>query len=850
MVGLASGVHAQDAQSEGLFDRLFGSEAASERSGEASDGLSLPSLFADGKRITDALPLYDLASGEDSCIAISPLLDALELRYEQADASGDLLITLPDPRRIVTIPRQSLLPSASGECVKLSEVSLRLPFSLNHDAVSQRILLDAREPIPVLMRLIREERQAKIRTETRRPAFPLLPPPSSPYGMKLWSADLSAEMAMNAKGVQSSSNLIVSGELAGLAGRLSLSLNPSGRILPGFTVAEARETSDLLGPLKARSLAIGDVVAPSQPLIAGAMTGRGLVVSSRTPWRADLVDEITLSGPLPSGWEAELWHEQRLIAVARTPDAAGNWQFGDVPVRLGENRWTVRLYGPHGEVSEQVFNRLVGAAMNAENELDYTFGILDAGRPLLAKASAGAPSAPTAFATLGLGVTGDLTARLDTKVAADGPLSMALGLNGVFGGGLWSTTAVRFGDSSYGGAFRYAREIGSQDIVIDIARHAGRFSSGVPQQVRELSQIAAVTGQGRIGFGGLSVPWQARLESSALRSGDSRHLAAARVVLPLDDVQFDLAFGATRIGHAPWQGTSSFGLAIRRGDWRLRGAVSSSYQARWQVDGASLSASRRIGTGSMALNLNWDAQTGVIAGGMTLSQQVGNIGFNASLGHEGQGWMAGIGINLGFWNGPRGWRTAQTGITRNGAILGQMFVDENNDGLRGLGEQGIEGGRLIVGATLRRESSAANGDVLIRGLPAGPAIDIETQMSSIEDFTLRPARMGDRVVLRPGEIRPVLIPLRPTGSLEVQVVLVAGDRRTPRSGVSVKLLDTAGREVASAVSDFDGFVLFDGLAFGTWKVEAFGQVSAGLDLSREKPDQATYLLVPTTDDAP
>jgi hypothetical protein len=199
---------------------------------------------------------------------------------------------------------------------------------------------------------------------------------------------------------------------------------------------------------------------------------------------------------------------------------------------------------------------------------------------------------------------------------------------------------------------------------------------------------------------------------------------------------------------------------------------------------------------------------------------------------------------MGLWRGPQGWRTSPSGIARSGAIMAELFVDENGDGARGADETEVKDGRFIVGAALRREETAADGTVLIGGIAPGPDVDVETQMSSLTDFTLRPARMGDRLALRPGEVRHLAVALRPTGSIEVQVLLVAGDQRTPRSGVAVVLRDAAGREAARAVSDFDGYVLFEGLPFGTFRAEAAGQTGAALTVSRDAPDASALLLIP------
>jgi hypothetical protein len=520
-------------------------------------------------------------------------------------------------------------------------------------------------------------------------------------------------------------------------------------------------------------------------------------------------------------------------------------QFGDIPVRIGENRWIVRLYGPNGETSEEVFTRLVGTEMNAENEVGFSFGIVDGGRPLLGETRAAEPAGPTAFASLDWGMTPDVTARLDLRAGTDGRPAAALGFNGALGGGLWALTGARDREGGFGGAVRLARRIGAQDMVIDLAQHGRDAGPGLPPVVREFARVTTVSGQGRIGFGRLSLPWQARVQSGTLRRGGERHVAAARLVLPMADWQANLALGAVQEGGTPWQGTAALGLTARQGSWRLRsGVTASDSKGGWSIDGASLSAARRVCAGNLALDLDWQADSGRIGGGMTFSQQFGPVALSASAGREGEGWRAGIGVTLGLWLGPDRWRTAPAGIACSGAIMAELFVDEDGDGARGADEAWVAGGRFIVGAALRREETGADGHVLIGGIAPGPEVDFETQMSSLTDFTLRPARSGDRLALRPGEIRHVPVPLRPTASIELQVVLVADDQRTPRSGVVVVLRDAAGAEAARARTDFDGYALFEGLPFGTVCAEAAGQTGAALAVTRGTPDAQTRLLIP------
>lgn len=273
------------AQDDGVFDRLFGNEPAAERTGKAADGLALPSLVADKRLIAETLPLHDLGAAGGSCVAILPLLDALEIAHD--GASDGIALTLPAPLRRVTIPASALLPSPSGACLPLADLPRYLPLGLSHDTVAQRLVLTATAALPVLMRLEREERQARLRPETARAAYPLLPRPQA--AAELWSADISAGLALTAQSRQIFATVQASGALFGMAGRIGLATTSDGRITPGITFSEARDTPDLLGPLNARSIALGDIAAPAQPLIADSLAGRGLVISSRAPWRV-LVD--------------------------------------------------------------------------------------------------------------------------------------------------------------------------------------------------------------------------------------------------------------------------------------------------------------------------------------------------------------------------------------------------------------------------------------------------------------------------------------------------------------------------------------------------------------------------------
>jgi hypothetical protein len=155
-------------------------------------------------------------------------------------------------------------------------------------------------------------------------------------------------------------------------------------------------------------------------------------------------------------------------------------------------------------------------------------------------------------------------------------------------------------------------------------------------------------------------------------------------------------------------------------------------------------------------------------------------------------------------------------------------------------EAGVTGGRFIVGAALRREETGASDQVLIGGIAPGPDVDIETQMSSLTDFTKRPLRAGSQSA--PRRDPPFPVALRPTASIEVQVPAGGGrSAHAARGGGCVSARRCRGR--SRARTDFDGYVLFVGLPFGTFSAEAAGQTGAALTVSREAPDEQGKVLI-------
>jgi hypothetical protein len=79
------------------------------------------------------------------------------------------------------------------------------------------------------------------------------------------------------------------------------------------------------------------------------------------------------------------------------------------------------------------------------------------------------------------------------------------------------------------------------------------------------------------------------------------------------------------------------------------------------------------------------------------------------------------------------------------------------------------------------------------------------------------------------------------------VTAIAADHRVPVSGVTILAIDHNGRKAAQAVSEYDGYVYFDGLPYGSYTLTtATGQALGNATITRTETAPKVKLVVPGT----
>jgi hypothetical protein len=175
-----------------------------------------------------------------------------------------------------------------------------------------------------------------------------------------------------------------------------------------------------------------------------------------------------------------------------------------------------------------------------------------------------------------------------------------------------------------------------------------------------------------------------------------------------------------------------------------------------------------------------------------------------------------LGINLNFSLDPtRGLQLSRRPLAQAGVVRATVYRDLNDNGVHDPAEPFEKGALITTGTKQADRPTDARGSVTIGGLAPFTAIAVGVDASSLDDPMLVPKTALQAVVPRPGVPAEIEIGLVGGGDIEGAVVKSGG---IGFEGLDLELVDVAGKVVATARSDFDGFFLFERVSYGTYSV--------------------------------
>ena len=763
-----------------------------------------------------------------------------------------------------------------GWCVQTSALSRWFGIGVKPVTGGSVLLLDSEAKLPVEMAVERQQRDAHIHPAS----FDLssLPQVRIPY--RMWRAPaldfvVSAGLTYRASdGVQvdRQSSIFAAGEIAHLSYDAQVTTTETGKpSLLRLRAYRSDPDGNLLGPLHATHFGIGDVEGFDSGLTGSVAAGRGAVITNRPLSVRAAFDSTRFEGDLPSGWEAEIYRNGELLAFAKA-NSSQRYVFDNVQLLYGENHIQIILYGPQGQVRTRDEEVNVGQDNVPAGKTWYWAGFNQPGHDIVElekppddqtqpKAQAAISLEHGLDSKMSVGVLaramliGDqrLTFIEGTVRRSIGPALVELGTARESNGGMAAHAQLlgKFGSVNVraealiandfhlrGGAEQSVRDY---KLAVDAPLHIGRsvlpahLDAQLTQQVGGGSQLQAAA-RLAANIDRFNLATEIRYQKQYLASG------------PGPPGEFNLGFiGTGHVGNVRLRGETSFDItpSARFRSAELSAYWSASEKADWEGDLAYDSDSRNARArvsyirrlNSMAIALTGEAATD------------GSVAF---------------GVNLNFSLDPsHGLSLSRRPLAQAGAVHAVVYRDLNDNGVRDPGEP-LEKGALVTTGTVQAERPTdANGAVTVGGLTAYLPVAVGLDQTSLADPMLVPKKALQVVVPRPGVPAEVEIGLVGGGDIEGAIVKNGG---LGFEGLDLELVDSAGKVVGTARTDFDGFFLFERVAYGSYTVRiskesaraakliadlgAHADVSAAKTVVRLGGIQARAAIIASADTAP
>jgi hypothetical protein len=808
-------------------------------------------------RLGDGVRAY--ATPEGTCIVFGDFLSTLDVPMkidltakqaggwafkEQNRIAIDLAAQVATYRgKSEPIAAGTVRETPQGWCVETSALARWFGIGVKPMTSGSTVFLDSETKLPVELAAERKLRAAQL-----KPAkFDLssLPQVRLPY--RMWRAPaldfvVSGGVTYRARDgvkVDRHTSVYAAGEIAKLSYDVQLSTTQKG--IPNTLRLRAYRSDPeggLLGPLKATHFGFGDVAGLDSRLSGTSTSGRGAMVTNRPLLAPTAFDRTRFEGDLPSGWDAEIYRNGELLAFAK-PTSDQRYQFEDVQLLYGENRITIVLYGPQGQIRSREEMVNVGQDNVPAGKTWYWAGANQPGRDLISfehpPDGTGLPKAQAAISVEhGVDARTSVGALARMMLVDDQRLTFVEGTVRRSIGQAMIEVGVA-GESSGGKAARaqLLAKFGSVNVSAEaLAANDYHLRGGRASSLRDYRLALDAP----LRLGRTVLPAHADVRLTDRLDGTKQLEAAARLSANFNrfNLASDLRYRKQylRSGPAP-PGELNLALigAGRVGNVRLRSSGSFDVAPAARFRTAELSAYWSASdTVDWEGGLIYDAAAHRGHARLTHIRRLNSMAV-AVTGEAATDGSLALGFNLNFSLDPGGgFKLSRQPLATAGAVNAQVYRDLNDNGVRDLTEPFEKGALVTTGRRLSERATDDRGAVLVGGLATFTPVTVGVDESSLADPMLVPRKALQVVVPRPGIPATVEIGLVGGGDIEGAIVKNGG---LGFEGLALELVGSDGKVVAMTQTDFDGFFLFERVPYGDYRIRLSSDSAQAAGLARE-----------------
>ncbi|MBQ4878887.1 hypothetical protein J8M21_16860 [Pseudoalteromonas luteoviolacea] len=698
-------------------------------------------------------------------------------------------------------------------------------LKLNIDYQDLKILIHSEQPLPVEMRIARQNRHF---VTDSSPQTPVLPWKETPY--QAWSPPLvdiqSSLVTTNNKENYASISLLGSQDVAFWNANYFLS-GRSGELLGESRLNLTREEEEgvYVGSIKATQLEVGDVL---ETRIGGnyrALYSRGVRVSDRPLYKQIDTQTVRISGAIQVGWDVELYHNGIMIDQ-RLSVQSGLYIFEPIELYFGSNEFELVMYGPQGQVQQDSRSYYVAGGHLSKGEGYFDSSIVESGKTVLDEStSISGVSGWNILSRYDYGVSDDISIYSGIRLGLEGQdnvyqLSAGLGFD------IWNKGILNFDFNR--------DEQGAQQLLLQgrtqLNQHAlstvvtdsktGEDANGLYQQhIQEL--VLRATGNiynhnhFRLNYQN-SMNWRRDSEDTDFLASNVLSMATQLGTLShqLDYIQSGGQQGHDINGVARWQGRfygtySRIGLGYqvhpmsRLTDYQIQlsRVIDEQFDMEFSYTKSLINDGYEVGA-----NLNWHNDKFRLTGQFSYFQ---NDDFQIGLTSQ---------FSLGYEGYSDEFFITDRRLASSGTVLIKVFLDQNNNAIFDGNDIVLKGVKIKSVQGFAQAFTDDNGAALLGNMPLNRQTDIVLDEDSLPDPFYIAAHDGRSITPRKGFIAYLEYPVVHAGELEgIAFQKELGGHETPLAYAEIELVDKNQRVIATVKSAYDGYYVFSDIRPGNYQ---------------------------------
>lgn len=682
--------------------------------------------------------------------------------------------------------------------------------------------------------------------------------------------DLSARYSLSKnKGQSTTDNLSYSANATFLTGGFDSEFNAYSSSTdepPVLTFKTAREdeTGHILGLFK--HLEMGDTYAYSNAENNSSTSGRGIKMSTESSLTPD-DKTYTFRDTLPLGWGVELYRNGELLGYQNQSND-GYYEFADIPLLLGKNKFKLVFYGPQGQTKEKeeiiFFNGNILNRGKGRLRLNY----IDKNTQLIKTRDEMRPSmrGHNAFIEAGYGLTDTLTFNVGASADSleryyEWPPQNAFRKDkeyvmadlSLFTYGVFSSvgTVVDLENKAPTLSYYGQTTLWDWDVMLEniyygdavLARNLFRATTMRNETTFRLNKTLSL-------FNVLTVPFSYSLRHFTVvgsKDTQTEHLVSVSQSLP-HNIYLNAQYQNYRyFGAMPSERVSLTANHVR-GPWTIRGNTAYDFTYH-RIPSVELSVYRSI-TSRIKAGARYAYQSrNLSSSGAYESLYSANLSYLTKYGYISleagtSSWhnsYAFIGYNMSFLPDWRNKHLYATGskLQGTGALSALAYMDANGNGIYDEDEEILPGADVTVKPKTNVYDShkqSDKGDILLTHLSAYRVFDVDVDISGIEDTLSLLNTAGTRTVkLRPAQVAYLTFPIVGTGDIEGTVYRQRADgQQVPFRGAVINMYKD-GELISNKVSEYDGYYSFPQVPLGTYTIRLDPAQAADLEIRQQQP---------------